>query len=111
MDDLEAFARLLDRLRERLATAMDPAEAAAQVMAARPAALDGVSLRLDEAWDLLESRGPQPVFDALWEWTEAVVAGVDAEHGERLARDLEPELDAALAALGRVSPRPGCGGG
>lgn len=111
MDDLEAFARLLDRLRERLATAMDPAEAAGRVLAARPASLEGVSPRLDEAWDLLETRGPAPVFAALWEWAEAVVAGVDAEHAERLALDLEPELDAALAALGRVSPRPGSGGG
>lgn len=111
MDDLEAFARLLDRLRERLATATDPAEALALVMAARPAALEGVTLRLDEAWDLLESRGAEPVFTALWEWAEAVVASVDAEHAERLALDLEPELDAALAALARVSPRPGSGGG
>lgn len=111
VDELEAFARLLDRLRERLATAMDPEEARTLVMEARPPALDGVSLRLDEAWDLLETRGPLEVYQGLYEWAEAVLDRVDAEHAERLALDVQTELDEALAALSRVSPRPGSAGG
>lgn len=111
VDELEAFARLLDRLRERLATAMDPEEARTLVMDARPPALEGVSLRLDEAWDLLETRGPLQVYQSLYEWAEAVLERVDAEHAERLARDVQTDLDEAVAALTRVSLPPGSGGG